>query len=200
MNLGENIYRLRTERNMSQGDFADAMEVSRQSVSKWENNSAVPELEKLVKMAEVFGISLDELVKGTPPALPATEPPEKVIYVEVEKSATCTTPRFSNRTIFGIILIGIGLLGLLLGLLLSSDLMALLLIIVPVLLTGFVLLYPKTGFTVFSTTILCVLAMIQFYPLFDSFLLLVLLVAGVGIGGGYLFYRHVESHDNAKDG
>lgn len=50
MNLGENIYRLRTERNMSQGDFADAMEVSRQSVSKWENNSAVPELEKLVKM------------------------------------------------------------------------------------------------------------------------------------------------------
>lgn len=64
MNLGENIYRLRTQRNMSQGDFADAMEVSRQSVSKWENNSAVPELDKLVKMAEVFGITLDELVTG----------------------------------------------------------------------------------------------------------------------------------------
>ena len=36
MNLGENIYRLRTEKNMSQGDLADALEVSRQSVSKWE--------------------------------------------------------------------------------------------------------------------------------------------------------------------
>lgn len=64
MNLGENIYRLRTEKNMSQGDLADALEVSRQSVSKWENNSAVPELDKLVKMAELFGVSLDELVSG----------------------------------------------------------------------------------------------------------------------------------------
>ena len=54
MNLGESIYRLRTERNLSQGDLADALEVSRQSVSKWENNSAVPELEKLIKMAQVF--------------------------------------------------------------------------------------------------------------------------------------------------
>ena len=50
MNLGERIYRLRTERNMSQGDLAEALEVSRQSVSKWENNSAVPELDKLVRM------------------------------------------------------------------------------------------------------------------------------------------------------
>lgn len=64
MNLGENIYRLRTGKNMSQGDLADALEVSRQSVSKWENNSATPELEKLIKMSELFGISLDELVGG----------------------------------------------------------------------------------------------------------------------------------------
>ena len=64
MQLHENIYRLRTARNMSQGDLADALEVSRQSVSKWENNSAVPELDKLVKMAQLFGVSLDELVTG----------------------------------------------------------------------------------------------------------------------------------------
>lgn len=66
MNLGEHIYRLRTQKNMSQGDLADALEVSRQSVSKWENNSAVPELEKLVKMAGLFGVSLDELVGSSP--------------------------------------------------------------------------------------------------------------------------------------
>lgn len=36
MQLGETIYRLRTQRGMSQGDLADALEVSRQSVSKWE--------------------------------------------------------------------------------------------------------------------------------------------------------------------
>lgn len=65
MNLGENIYRLRTEKNLSQGDLADALDVSRQSVSKWENNSAVPELDKLIKMASIFEISLDALVGNT---------------------------------------------------------------------------------------------------------------------------------------
>lgn len=67
MNLGENIYKYRTQRNMSQGDLADALDVSRQSVSKWENNNAVPELDKTVKMAELFGITIDELVAGRKP-------------------------------------------------------------------------------------------------------------------------------------
>lgn len=67
MNLGEKIYELRTAKNLSQGDVADTLEVSRQSVSKWENNSAVPDLDKIIKLAELFGVSLDELVlnKGT---------------------------------------------------------------------------------------------------------------------------------------
>ena len=64
MNLGENIYKYRTMRNCSQGELANELEVSRQSVSKWENNSAVPELEKLIRMSNFFEISLDELVYG----------------------------------------------------------------------------------------------------------------------------------------
>lgn len=64
MSLGETIYRLRTEKNLSQGDLAELLEVSRQSVSKWENDSAVPDLAKIVRLGEVFGVSLDELVKG----------------------------------------------------------------------------------------------------------------------------------------
>lgn len=79
MNLGENIYRYRTEKNMSQGDLADALEVSRQSVSKWENNSAVPELEKLMKMSEIFGVTLDELVGKEKP--PVQEPAVQTMYV-----------------------------------------------------------------------------------------------------------------------
>ena len=67
MSLGQNIYKLRNGKRMSQEDFAAAMEVSRQSVSKWENDMAVPELEKLIKMAKLFDISLDELVGNTPP-------------------------------------------------------------------------------------------------------------------------------------
>ena len=74
MNLGENIYQQRNKHRLSQEALAQALEVSRQSVSKWENNSAVPELDKLVKMSELFEISLDELVKGEQPAAQPQSP------------------------------------------------------------------------------------------------------------------------------
>lgn len=64
MSLGERIYILRTEKNLSQGDLAEQLEVSRQSISKWENNNAIPDLEKIIKLSEIFEVSLDELVKG----------------------------------------------------------------------------------------------------------------------------------------
>ena len=97
MNLGENIYRLRSEHNMSQGDLADALEVSRQSVSKWENNSAVPELDKLVKMAHIFGITLDEMVTGAeaPPASKA----------EIPESAPARSSRLTSAQVLGIVLL-----------------------------------------------------------------------------------------------
>lgn len=78
MSLGENIYKLRTGKKLSQEDFASAMEVSRQSVSKWENDMAVPELEKLIKMAKLFEVSLDELVGNAPP-LPCPEPKQESV-------------------------------------------------------------------------------------------------------------------------
>jgi len=64
MNLGEKIYELRTKQNLSQGDLADRMDLSRQSISKWENNTSVPDLENLIQLSEILNVSLDELVKG----------------------------------------------------------------------------------------------------------------------------------------
>lgn len=64
MTLGERICQFRTAKNLSQGDLAEALDVSRQSVSKWETGTSVPELDKLVKMSDLFGVSLDELVRG----------------------------------------------------------------------------------------------------------------------------------------
>ena len=64
MNLGEKIYKLRTERNLSQGDLAEMLEVSRQSISKWETNGSVPDLDKIIKLSSIFGVTLDELVLG----------------------------------------------------------------------------------------------------------------------------------------
>ncbi len=111
MSLGERIYKLRTEKEMSQGDLADALEVSRQSISKWETNGSVPELDKLVKLSEIFDISLDELITGkapekhpdapteeSAPIVPPTEP--KIIYVEKPVRTS-----FSPAQILGIILL-----------------------------------------------------------------------------------------------
>ena len=64
MNLGERIYIFRTERKMSQDELARRIKVSRQSISKWENNLAVPDLNKIVKLSEELQVTLDELVKG----------------------------------------------------------------------------------------------------------------------------------------
>jgi transcriptional regulator with XRE-family HTH domain len=64
MNLGESIYKMRTQNSLSQAGLAEALGVSRQSISKWENNSAMPELDKLIRMTELFHVTLDELVFG----------------------------------------------------------------------------------------------------------------------------------------
>lgn len=76
MKLKEQIYNLRSARGMSQGELADALDVSRQSVSKWETGASIPELDKLVSMSALFGVTLDELVTGIPPA-PAEAAPAK---------------------------------------------------------------------------------------------------------------------------
>ena len=61
MSLGQKIYQFRTATNFSQGDLAEILGVSRQSVSKWETDASIPDLDKLIKMCEVFGTTLDEL-------------------------------------------------------------------------------------------------------------------------------------------
>ncbi|MBR3754931.1 MAG: helix-turn-helix transcriptional regulator [Clostridia bacterium] len=93
MNIGEKIYNLRREKKLSQGDLADLLQVSRQSVSKWENNTATPDLQKIIKLSEVFEVSLDDLVKGE------TAETEKVTEYIVKHE------RMPGRKIAGIILI-----------------------------------------------------------------------------------------------
>ena len=111
MTLGERIYKLRTEKNLSQGDLADALEVSRQSISKWETNGSVPELDKLVKLSEIFDVSLDALITGKETveqpavapqaeqsAVPQAEP--HVIYIEKP-----IKPSITAAQILGIVLL-----------------------------------------------------------------------------------------------
>lgn len=92
MSLGSNISRLRAEHHLSQGDLAEALEVSRQSVSQWETDSSVPDLDRLVKLSRVFDVTLDELVMGAEPQLKVETPPVMV------------SPSMPGRKIAGIIL------------------------------------------------------------------------------------------------
>ncbi len=79
MQLGSRIQKYRKGRGLSQEQLADLLSVSRQSISKWETDAAVPELEKLLRMSDIFGVSLDALVREDtePPATPPipTAPP-----------------------------------------------------------------------------------------------------------------------------
>lgn len=84
MSLGQRICQYRTRQGMSQLELAERLEVSRQSISKWETDASVPELEKLVKMCEVFEVTLDELVRGEQPSepQPAAEPQPQPVVVQ----------------------------------------------------------------------------------------------------------------------
>lgn len=62
MNFSDNLRDLRKAKNIKQETFAEAMNVSRQTVSKWENGTAMPELKKLTNIAEYFGVTMDELL------------------------------------------------------------------------------------------------------------------------------------------
>ena len=57
MSVGSRIFELRMSKKLSQSALADMLDVSRQSVSKWETDSAVPDLDKLMKLCDVFEVT-----------------------------------------------------------------------------------------------------------------------------------------------
>ena len=79
MSIGERISKLRTEQNISQNQLAMAMEVSRQAVSKWENDLSTPDPAKLIRLADVLDTDVEYLATGKHTVL--RRPPE-VITVE----------------------------------------------------------------------------------------------------------------------
>ena len=78
MSISEKISFLRKEKNLSQEAFAEALGVSRQSVSKWESGAALPDTDKIIAMSELFGVSTDYLLKDD---AVSTEP---VTYIQPE--------------------------------------------------------------------------------------------------------------------
>ena len=152
MKLGEKIYNLRTAKNLSQGDLAEMLGVSRQSISKWENNSAMPDLEKIIKLSDIFEVSIDEMVKGDATfsekqANTAGTAP-KVEYVQVVQKQT-----LEGRKIAGIILFCMAFL-LTFGILLLTGSLGGIIYAIPFLLCGIICFTVKkhTGLVCCWTT------------------------------------------------
>ena len=61
--LGKNIQYLRKQKHMTQEDLALKLNVSRQAISKWEAGSSEPDVNTLVRLSDIFDISIDELIK-----------------------------------------------------------------------------------------------------------------------------------------
>lgn len=101
--IGERITELRRQRKLSQGDLAKAMGVSRQAVSKWENDQTSPDTIKLIQLAEFLDTDVEFLATGREPE--PQEPPiivnmvkteEKIVEKVVEK--VVTEPVFKKIT------------------------------------------------------------------------------------------------------
>ena len=63
MTIGEKISKLRIAKNISQEQLAETLSVSRQSVSKWEMDQALPQIDKVLQLCEIFNVSADELLQ-----------------------------------------------------------------------------------------------------------------------------------------
>lgn len=67
------LLQYRKESGLSQEELAEKIGVSRQAVSKWERSEASPDTDNLIRLAEIYGVSLDELLTGKKPAAPQTK-------------------------------------------------------------------------------------------------------------------------------
>lgn len=92
MSIGERIVQLRNQKNLSQGQLAQTLSVSRQAISKWENDQSSPDTLHLIKLADVLDTEVEYLATGRKPIY--EEPPivlnmvkkvDKVVEKVVEK-------------------------------------------------------------------------------------------------------------------
>ena len=78
MNVADRILLLRKQKGLSQEQLADEIGVSRQLVSKWENEQAIPDMERIMILSEYFETTTDYLLKGIEPIKPCENVHDKV--------------------------------------------------------------------------------------------------------------------------
>lgn len=104
MSIGERISELRKKAGLSQGQLAEIMGITRQAVSKWENDIASPDTIKLIQLSDVLNTEVEYLATGKHPVYePAPivvnlvkktdSPPEKIVEKIIEKPIVTTVTR-----------------------------------------------------------------------------------------------------------
>jgi len=83
MKFYEKLRNLRKEKGLSQEEFAEMLNVSRQAISKWESGQSYPETDKLITISEIFGVTLDSLIKDA--------------ELETDRSNTISSPFWLTR-------------------------------------------------------------------------------------------------------
>lgn len=66
MQIGEKLKEARKNANLTQEDVADELKVSRQTISNWENEKSYPDIISVIALSDLYGVSLDTLLKGDP--------------------------------------------------------------------------------------------------------------------------------------
>ncbi len=91
MTIGEKISTLRKEKGLSQESFAEMLGVSRQSVSKWESGTSIPDIDKVVSMSNLFNVSTDYILKSDDS--PVTNFESEIATVQPPVSNYTNTPK-----------------------------------------------------------------------------------------------------------
>ena len=122
--IGQRINKLRKEKSLSQEYIAEQIGVTRQAVSKWENDTSAPDTYNLIALAELFNVSVEYIATGKTeePSLTVTQPQTIQIATEKEKMPQIVKqPQIKSSgitacQIAGFILLSIGLLSFIVGL------------------------------------------------------------------------------------
>ena len=128
MSFGEQLQEVRRSNGMTQEQFAEALQVSRQAVSRWESGRSYPEVDKILYICNRYGVSIGTLFaeenptpdSGRPqPPQTAAQPPKDSLFTSLDSFITNLSPK--SKWIGMGILVGVALLALLIGLCLKGG-------------------------------------------------------------------------------
>lgn len=100
MKVSNQLKTFRIHSGYSQSDVAKKLNISRQSISKWENNRGTPDIDKLIQLSKLYETTLDNLVTG----VPKTPEDIDIQTLPVENEATNDSPIFLILSLFSFIL------------------------------------------------------------------------------------------------